>query len=72
MPQTSRYHAHLADRAHGHVVEAESFAAAAVVFTELHTFATDDDLRVIVREVDGGPEHCFIIPADHREVQPCA
>ncbi|WP_374273812.1 DUF5961 family protein [Brevundimonas sp.] len=60
-------------RAHGHVVEAPSFEAAAVGYAELYSPPVDeeDDIRVFVIGLDDGQEHCFVIDLDDGQAAPC-
>lgn len=60
-------------RAHGHVIEAPSFEAAAVGYTEIYAppVDADDEIRVFVAELDGGREHCFVIDLGHGQAEPC-
>lgn len=60
-------------RAHGHVIEAPSFEAAAVGYTEIYAppVDADDEIRVFVAELDGGREHCFVIDLGDGGAEPC-
>ncbi|MNU25339.1 hypothetical protein D3C71_136800 [compost metagenome] len=60
-------------RAHGHVIEAPSFEAAAVGYTEIYAppVDADDEIRVFVAELDGGREHCFVIDLGDGQAEPC-
>lgn len=60
-------------RAHGHVIEAPSFEAAAVGYTEIYAppVYADDEIRVFVAELDGGREHCFVIDLGDGQAEPC-
>ena len=46
-----------------------SFEAAAVAYIEHHPYAADEDheIRVVVREVSSGHEHCFKIDLETGE-----
>lgn len=50
-------------RAHGHVVEASSFEAAAVGYTEIYAppADADDEIRIFVSGLEDGQEHCFTV-----------
>jgi len=73
-PEQHRYFAY-ADglgRAHGHVLEAGSFEAAAVGYAELYLPPVDaDEIRVFVADLDGGQEHCFVIDIGDGQAEPC-
>ncbi|MDQ1153052.1 DUF5961 family protein [Brevundimonas sp. SORGH_AS_0993] len=74
-PEQQRYFA-WADsvgRGHGHVVEAGSYEAAAVGYTELYTPPVDGDgdIRVFVAGLDDGQEHCFTIDLGDGHAEPC-
>lgn len=60
-------------RAHGHVIEAPSFEAAAVGYTEIYAppVDADDEIRVFVAELDGGRKHCFVIDLGDGQAEPC-
>lgn len=60
-------------RAHGHVIEAPSFEAAAVGYTEIYAppVDADDEIRVFVAEMEGGQEHCFVIDLGDGQAEPC-
>lgn len=60
-------------RAHGHVIEAPSFEAAAVGYTEIYAppVDADDEIRVFVAEMEGGQEHCFVIDLGDGQTEPC-
>jgi hypothetical protein len=55
-----------------HVMET-SFEAAAVAYVEHHPYAADEDheIRVLVREVSSGHEHCFKIDLETGETKSC-
>ena len=62
-------------RGHGHIVEAESLEAAAVVYVEAWSppLDADNDVRVFVHDVHDGVEHCFTLDlSDGSEPEPCA
>lgn len=66
---------HAADLGHtSRIVEEASFEAAAVAFAEDYPLVVgdDDDLRVIVRDMADGQEHCFRINLDSGTTAPCA
>jgi hypothetical protein len=60
-------------RALGHVIEAPSFEAAAVGYTEIYAppVDADDEIRVFVAEMEGGQEHCFVIDLGDGQAEPC-
>lgn len=60
-------------RAHGHVLEAPSFEAAAVGYTELYAppVDADDEVRIFVRGLDDGQEHCFTVDLGDGAAEPC-
>lgn len=68
-----RVHARHDDRHHGHVVQENSFEAAAVAFLEDYPHAPDQDheVSVIVEDVASGHQHCFRIDLDTGEAAPC-
>ncbi|WP_392353984.1 DUF5961 family protein [Brevundimonas sp. LF-1] len=74
-PEQHRYFAYAEGlgRAHGHVLKAASFEAAAVGYTELYSppVDADDEIRVFVADLDGGQEHCFIIDLGDGQAEPC-
>lgn len=70
-----RVHARHLDSHHARTLEEVSFEAAAVAYVEdIHPAAADDEarLRVIVREVATGHEHCFTLDLNSGDVAPCA
>jgi hypothetical protein len=77
MPATarSRYCAYTAHdgRAHGHVVEAEGFAQAAMSFIEVWHPAPDDghEVTVIVLDQGTGEQQCFVVDLGAGELEPC-
>ena len=58
---------------HGHTVEAESFAEAAIAFAEVWHPAPDDgnEVRVIVLDQDSGEQQCYVVDLAAGEVEPC-
>ena len=66
-------HARHVDRHHARVVEETSFEAAAVAYVEdFHPpVGEDNEISVIVRDLQGGGEHCFRIDLDSGEAAPC-
>jgi hypothetical protein len=70
-----RYYAYAdaVGRGHGHVVAAASYEEAAVGYTELYAPPVDGDgdVRVFVRDLDEGQEHCFTIDLSDGEAEPC-
>jgi hypothetical protein len=74
-PDIQRYFAYAdaVGRAHGHVVTATSYEAAAAAYAEIHAPPVDgdDDLRVFVQGEDG-LEHCFTLDLDDgANPEPC-
>lgn len=72
----SRYCAYAAHhgRAHGHAVEAEGFAQAAMTFVEVWHPEPDDedgDLTVIVLDQESGEEQCFVVDLSAGWMEPC-
>ena len=74
-PEQHRYFAYAEGlgRAHGHVLEAGSFEAAAVGYTELYSppVDADDEIRISVADLEGGQEHCFVIDLGDGQAEPC-
>jgi len=68
-----RVHARQVDHHQARLIEEASFEAAAVAYVEdFHPPADGDaEVRVIVREVVTGHEHCFIIDLESGEAAPC-
>lgn len=77
MPTTelARYCAYAADdqRAHGHAVEAASFADAALQFVEVWHREPDDDrtVRIIVLDEASGEQQCFVVELDGAAAHAC-
>lgn len=75
MTDANRYFAYAdgVGRSHGHVVEAPSFEAAAVGYTELYAppFDAENEIRIIVTGLDDGIEHCFVVDVGGGGAQPC-
>lgn len=75
MTEANRYfaYAHGVGRSHGHVVEAPSFEAAAVGYTELYAPPVDaeNEIRIIVTGLDDGIEHCFVVDVGDGAAEPC-
>ena len=74
-PEQHRYFAY-ADalgRGHGHVLEAPSYEAAAVGYTELYSPPVDADseIRIFVTNLDEGEEHCFVVDVGDGQAEPC-
>ena len=61
-------------RAHGHAVEAEGFAEAALSFVEVWHPAPDDghEVTVIVLDQASGEQQCFVVDLGAGELEPCA
>ena len=65
-------HARHLDRHHARVVLEPNFEAAAVAYVEdLHALGDDPEIRVVVRDVASGHEHCFIVDLGTGETAPC-
>ena len=62
-----------AGRAHGHVVEATSYEAAAVGYAELYSPAPADggEVRIHVAGLDDHRQHCFRIDLDDDTARAC-
>ena len=61
------------DGHHARVLRERSFEAAAVAYVEdLHELGDEPQIRVVVREVASGHEHCFVVDVDTGETAPCA
>lgn len=62
-----------AGRHHARVLHEPSFEAAAVAYLEDLTVASDDEeaIRIIVRDLDGGDEHCFCVDKETGETASC-
>ena len=69
-----RVHAHNDAGHRPRVVTEPSFEAAALAYVEEWPHSIDDDpeVRVIVRDVESGHEHCFMIDLDTGEAGACA
>jgi hypothetical protein len=63
------------DSHHSRLVEEASFEAAAVAYVEnLLEVAAEDDrsvVSVVVREVESGHEHCYLMDLDSGETTTC-
>ena len=66
-----RVHARDIDDHHARLIEETSFEAAAVAYVEDFSPAGEAEIRVIVREVATGHEHCFLIDLASGEAAPC-
>lgn len=62
-----------AGRAHGHLIEAASYEAAAVGYAELYSPAPEDggEVRILVAGVDDHRRHCFLIDLGDETAEPC-
>ncbi|HEY9219070.1 MAG TPA: DUF5961 family protein [Phenylobacterium sp.] len=60
-------------RSHGHSVEAQSFAEAAMAFAEVWHPEPDDagEVTVIVLDQESGEQQCYVVDLAHGEVEPC-
>ena len=72
-PRKFSVHARHVDQHHARVVEEASFEAAAVAYLEdFHPPVTQDhEIKVIVREVGTGHEHCFRVDLESGDTAPC-
>ena len=73
-PETRSFSVHAGhlDRHHARVVREPSFEAAAVAYAEdLHAVGADEALRIVVRDLENGHEHCFHIDLTTGETAPC-
>jgi hypothetical protein len=68
-----RVHACHIDSHHARLVKETSFEAAAVAYVEHHPYAADEghEIRVVVREVSSGHEHCFKIDLETGDTASC-
>lgn len=67
-----RVHVRHLDHHHARVVEEASFEAAAVAYVEDFAEVVENSaISVVVRELDGGCEHCFTIHLETGEAEPC-
>ena len=66
-------HARHIDDHHARLVDEPSFEAAAIAYVEdFHPPATEEnEIRVIVREVATGHQHCFRIDLETGDTSPC-
>ena len=55
------------------VLEETSFEAAAVAYAEDFGYVTDEanELKIVVRDLDNGHEHCFRIDLESGDAAPC-
>ena len=70
-----RFVVHMRDQGHHtRILEEASFEAAAVAYVEeFHPAVSGDDgVRVMVRDLDDGHEHCFCVDLESGETAPCA
>ncbi|MGC1302262.1 MAG: DUF5961 family protein [Caulobacteraceae bacterium] len=73
-PGSRRFSVHASHLAgHARVVAEPSFEAAAVAYVEdfPHTGDSETRISVIVRDLDSGRQHCFLIDLDTGETAPC-
>jgi hypothetical protein len=73
-PRERRFsvHARHLDGHHARTLYERSFEAAAVAYVEdLHAVGEEAEIRVIVRDIASGREHCFRIDLDTGEAAPC-
>jgi hypothetical protein len=68
-----RVHACHVDSHRAQLVNETSFEAAAVAYIENHPYDPDEDheIRVLVREMSSGHEHCFRIDLETGETTSC-
>ncbi len=62
-----------ADRRNARLVTEASFEAAAVAYVEDYSLSAEDEgeIKVIVRDLANGAEHCFRIDLEAGETSPC-
>jgi uncharacterized protein DUF5961 len=77
MPTLTRQfsvHARHIERHHARVISEGSFEAAAVAYCEdfAHAVGEEPEIRVVVRDLHTGHEHCFRIDLETGEAGPCA
>lgn len=60
---TPRFHVRAAGDGHGHTIEAASYEAAAVDFTETYAppVDADNEIHLFVTRLGDGVEHCFTV-----------
>ena len=63
---------HVSDH-HAKLFSEPSFEAAAIAFVEDLPLTVDEtpEIRVIVRDLDSGHEHCFRVDLDSGDAAPC-
>ena len=75
-PEQHRYFAYAdgAGKGHGHVVQAGSYEAAAIGYTELYSppVDTDGQVRIVVSSLEHGRDHCFIVDLAEGAAEPCS
>jgi hypothetical protein len=75
LTQTHRYRVHPRDidGSSVRVLEEASFEAAAVAYAEDFGYVTDGahEMKVVVRDLDSGHEHCFLIDLDTGQTASC-
>ena len=65
-------HARHDDRHRARVVNELSFEAAAVAYVEdLQHGSADAEISLVVRDLESGHEHCFLIDLETGETAPC-
>jgi hypothetical protein len=66
-------HARHLERHHARVVAEASFEAAAIAYAEdLHLMDAAGDISLIVRDLEDGCEHCFVLDLTTGDTHTCA
>jgi len=71
-PRGFSVHGRHEDHHHSKVVMERSFEAAAVAYLEGADFADESEVSVIVRDLESGQEHCFLVYVGSGEVMSCS
>jgi hypothetical protein len=68
-----RVHARHVDVHHSRTLRETSFEAAAVAYAEdLHVLPADgEEISIVVREIESGREHCFMVDLQSGETSDC-
>jgi hypothetical protein len=74
-PSQKRFFAYAehAGRAHGHLVTAPSYEAAAIGYAELYSPPPDEgaEVRILVDGLDDRQRHCFTVDLGGDHAEPC-
>ncbi len=70
-PRKFRVHARHLETHHARIVEEPSFEAAALAYIEDFTPSEAVEVRIIVRDMDSGHEHCFLIDLETGDASAC-